>query len=89
MKLLVKGGAVLRPFLPQLQTTFVKSLRSQSNHVREAAAEALGIFVGLTPRVDALANDLMKGIMAGDDEEGVLEAIATALDKVMANAEVS
>ena len=39
--LLNKGGARLRPFIPQLQTTFVKNLSDDSHIVRNLSAEGL------------------------------------------------
>jgi hypothetical protein len=39
--LLEMGGPMLRPFLPQLQTTFVKSLHDPNDRVRNQGAVAL------------------------------------------------
>merc|ERR1719335_1554883 len=43
--LLIRGGATLKPFLPQLQTMYVKCLADPSEAVREGAADSLGTLV--------------------------------------------
>ena len=61
-KLMGKGGAVLRPFLPQLQTTFVKALQNSSDAVRANAEAALKSLVPLSPRLDPLVAELLAGV---------------------------
>lgn len=56
--MLDKGGAALKAFVPQLQTTFVKSLNDASREVRQAAAVALGKLMHLTTRVDSMLAEL-------------------------------
>jgi hypothetical protein len=56
--LLLRGGANLKPFLPQLQTTYLKCLADPSDEVKRKAAESLGILVRLAPRTEPLINDL-------------------------------
>ncbi|KAH9256625.1 hypothetical protein BASA81_005129 [Batrachochytrium salamandrivorans] len=61
-KLLGKQGVVLRPFLSQLQTTFVKALKNNtSDSVRISGLQALEVLVPLTPRIDPLVNELCQG----------------------------
>jgi hypothetical protein len=53
--LLEKIPTFLKPFLPQLQRTFAKSLADTSSEMlRTRAAKALGTLITLTPRVDPL-----------------------------------
>lgn len=53
--LLEKIPTLLKPFLPQLQRTFAKSLADTSSELlRSRAAKALGTLITLTPRIDPL-----------------------------------
>lgn len=56
--LLQKGGVGLKAFVPQLQTTFVKSLSDPAKQVRSKGAHALGMLVPMSTRVDPLLNEL-------------------------------
>jgi HEAT repeat protein len=60
--LISKGGIALKPFLPQLQTTFIKCLQDNTRAVRSRAAWALGKLTGLSTRVDPLVGDLISGL---------------------------
>jgi len=85
-----KGGARLKPFLPQLHTTFVKGLHGDSELVRKSAAEALDKLVLITTRVDPLVKDLCGHVEnAFDDEDGneeiragILSALSSVLEKI-------
>nr|KYP71848.1 Translational activator GCN1 [Cajanus cajan] len=79
-----KGGISLKPFLPQLQTTFVKCLQDSTRTVRTSAALALGKLSGLSTRVDPLVSDLLSSLQGSDG--GVREAILTALKGVLKHA---
>lgn len=79
-----KGGIALKPFLPQLQTTFVKCLQDNSRTVRTSAALALGKLSALSTRVDPLVGDLLSSLQASDG--GVREAILNALEGVLKHA---
>ncbi|KAG6388178.1 hypothetical protein SASPL_153377 [Salvia splendens] len=79
-----KGGMALKPFLPQLQTTFVKCLQDNTRTIRSSAAVALGKLSALSTRIDPLVGDLLSGLQASDP--AVKEAILTALDGVIKNA---
>ena len=57
-KLVSRGGAVLRPFAPQLQATFTKALSETTFAVRAAGASALIGLMPLTTRVDPLAIEI-------------------------------
>ncbi|XP_063940401.1 protein ILITYHIA isoform X2 [Daucus carota subsp. sativus] len=76
-----KGGIALKPFLPQLQTTFIKCLRDNTRTVRSSAALALGKLSALSARVDPLVGDLLSSLQSS--ESGVREAILTALKGVV------
>ena len=58
---------MLKPFLPQLQTTFIKALNDPNRAVRVKAASALGQLITIHPRVDPLILELHAGINAADD----------------------
>ncbi|CAI0433676.1 unnamed protein product [Linum tenue] len=79
-----KGGIALKPFLPQLQTTFIKCLQDSTRMVRTSAALALGKLSALSTRVDPLVNDLLSSLQASDS--GVREAILAALKGVLKHA---
>eukprot|EP00250_Pteridium_aquilinum_P013931 c21667_g1_i1 orf=228-8111(+) len=76
-----KGGIALKPFLPQLQTTFIKCLQDNSRPVRSRSAWALGKLASLSTRVDPLVSDLLNGLQAS--EGGVKEAMLIALNGVI------
>ncbi|XP_073041088.1 protein ILITYHIA [Primulina eburnea] len=79
-----KGGIALKPFLPQLQTTFIKCLQDNTRTVRSSAALALGKLSALSTRIDPLVGDLLSGLQAA--EPAIREAILTALEGVIKNA---
>ncbi|XP_010550811.1 PREDICTED: eIF-2-alpha kinase activator GCN1 [Tarenaya hassleriana] len=82
--LIEKGGLALKPFLPQLQTTFVKCLQDSTRTIRSSAALALGKLSALSPRVDPLVGDLITSFQVADS--GVRDAILTALRGVIKHA---
>ncbi|KAF8985319.1 translational activator of GCN4 [Entomortierella lignicola] len=80
--LLQKVPAHLKPFLPQLQRTFIKSLTDPtSSIVRVRAASALSILISLQSRVDPLVTELVAGIKSS--EAGVKETVLSALESVV------
>jgi hypothetical protein len=83
--LLEKIPAFLKPFLPQLQRTFAKSLADTSSEVlRTRAAKALGTLITLTPRIDPLIAELVTGSRTSD--AGVRNAMLKALYEVISKA---
>lgn len=83
--LLEKIPAFLKPFLPQLQRTFAKSLADTSSEVlRTRAAKALGTLITLTPRIDPLVAELVTGCKTSDT--GVRNAMLKALYEVVSKA---
>jgi hypothetical protein len=76
--LLEKIPTFLKPFLPQLQRTFAKSLADTSSDLlRARAAKALGTLIKLTPRVDPLISELVAGSKTSD------QAVRTAMFKAL------
>ncbi|KAJ4359251.1 translational activator of GCN4 [Ascochyta clinopodiicola] len=83
--LLEKIPTFLKPFLPQLQRTFAKSLADTSSDLlRARAAKALGTLIKLTPRVDPLIAELVTGSKTSD--EAVKLAMLKALFEVVSKA---
>uniref|UniRef100_J3LSA3 TOG domain-containing protein n=1 Tax=Oryza brachyantha TaxID=4533 RepID=J3LSA3_ORYBR len=82
--IIAKGGLALKPFLPQLQTTFVKCLQDNNRSVRTRAASALGKLSALSTRVDPLVSDLLSMLQSGDDS--VKESVLSALKGVVRHA---
>jgi hypothetical protein len=83
--LLEKIPTFLKPFLPQLQRTFAKSLADTSSDVlRARAAKALGTLIKLTPRVDPLIAELVTGSKTSD--QAVKTAMLKALFEVVSKA---
>ncbi|CAD7971263.1 unnamed protein product [Amoebophrya sp. A120] len=93
--LLKKGGASLRPFLPQLQTTYLKCLTdATSGEVRSKAAESLGVLVVLNPRTDSLLQELANNLScqasgaancSPEKQDGYRQALACTLDQIPAD----
>ncbi|XP_078730009.1 LOW QUALITY PROTEIN: stalled ribosome sensor GCN1 [Lampetra fluviatilis] len=83
--LLAKVGMQLKPFLPQLQTTFTKALQDPNRLVRLKAAEALGHLVPIHAKVDPLFTELLAGAKAAEDA-GVRETTLQALRFTIAGA---
>ena len=83
--LLEKIPTFLKPFLPQLQRTFAKSLADTSSDIlRQRAAKALGTLITLTPRIDPLIAELVTGAKTPD--AGVKNAMMNALYQVISKA---
>ncbi|KAH6842283.1 armadillo-type protein [Chaetomium sp. MPI-CAGE-AT-0009] len=83
--LLEKMPTALKPFLPQLQRTFAKSLADTSSDLlRSRAARALGTLIKFTPRVDPLIAELVTGSKTTD--AGVRTAMLKALYEVISKA---
>lgn len=83
--LLEKMPTALKPFLPQLQRTFAKSLADTSSEtLRTRAAKALGTLIKYTPRIDPLIAELVTGSKTTD--QGVKTAMLKALYEVISKA---
>lgn len=67
--LLLKIPQFLRPFIPQLQRTFVRSLSDPSNEkLRNGAVAALGVLIEFQPRVDSLVTELVTSAKTAEDQ---------------------
>ena len=65
--LLRKASVLLKPFFPQLQTTFMKALNDANRSVRLKAGVALAYLISIHTRPDPLFNELHTGIKSTDD----------------------
>jgi HEAT repeat protein len=77
-----KAGLALRPFIPQLQTTFVKCLPDPAREVRLQGARNLGSLSKMAPRLDQLVADLSSSCMSADID-GPKEAYIAALAAIL------
>lgn len=67
--LLHKVGVMLKQFLPQLQTTFLKALHDQNRTVRMKAGIALAELVVIHTRPDPLFTEMLNGIKTINAED--------------------
>ena len=82
--LLRKGGASLKAFAPQLQTTFVKALNDPSRQTRQRAAAGLGLLTGVSARTDGLLGELGNAVAlaeSGAIRTSIYEALSQSLAK--------
>jgi len=77
--LLEKTQAMLKPFLPQLQTTFLKALNDTNRSVRLKAGIALSHLVAIHTRPDPLFNELHTGIKNQHEDLTVKDTYLQAL----------
>ncbi|PRT52604.1 eIF-2-alpha kinase activator GCN1 [Wickerhamiella sorbophila] len=81
--LLARIPQYLKPFLPQLQRTFAKSLADPTSVLlRTRAATALGTLVTLQTRIDPLAKEIIAGVRSAEDE-GVRMAMLQSLFEIL------
>ena len=84
--LLSKIPQFLRPFIPQLQRTFVRSLSDpQNDALRSRAVIALGTLIEHQPRVDSLVTELVTGARNAS-EQGVKTAMLKGMLEVVSKA---
>ena len=77
-----KAGLALRPFIPQLQTTFVKCLPDPARDVRLQGARNLGTLSKMAPRLDQLVVDTSSSCISADID-GPKEAYLAALAAIL------
>ncbi|XP_011194571.1 eIF-2-alpha kinase activator GCN1 [Zeugodacus cucurbitae] len=81
--LLKKVGVMLKQFLPQLQTTFLKALHDSNRSVRMKAGQAISELVIIHSRPDSIFNEIHNGIKCNDDpsmRETMLAAIRLSIN---------
>lgn len=74
----------MKPFLPQLQTMYVKCLADPTEPVRQKAGESLGTLVRLSTRTEPLINELATNVSTNENP-AVRQAMGTALGEVLLN----
>ena len=77
--LLKKASVLLKPFFPQLQTTFMKALNDPNRTVRLMAGSALAHLIAIHMRPDPLFNELATGIKTASDDSSVRDTYLQAL----------
>lgn len=90
--LLEKGGKKAKPFIPSMQTTFVKSLTSSHSVIRNLSADALGILVVHGARIKSLVTELMSALKALEigrhlldvQSHGIFISLSNAIENIMA-----
>lgn len=80
--LLSKVGIMLKQFLPQLQTTFLKALSDQNRVVRIKAGIAISELAKIHTRPDPLFLEILTGVK-NSDESSVRETFLQALRNVI------
>ncbi|KAI9921758.1 hypothetical protein PsorP6_002282 [Peronosclerospora sorghi] len=82
--ILTKGGVALKPFFPQLQTTFVKALNDTAVDVQARGASALSLLVTLSPRVEPLLAELTERLRntTGAVRTANLHAVVSVVERV-------
>ena len=76
---------MLKPFLPQLQTTFIKALNDPNRAVRTCAAKALQKLIKLHTRVDPLFTELHNGVKNTEDNT-IRYIVMNSVDGAVLNA---
>ncbi|KAG1666477.1 hypothetical protein FOA52_004859 [Chlamydomonas sp. UWO 241] len=79
--LIDKAGVGLKPFVPQLQTTFLKCLNDPEVYVRLRAAANLGQLSRISARIDQLASDLVASAKTAEPQvrDSYLDSLAGLL----------
>lgn len=86
--LMLKGGAMLKAFVPQLQTSCVRCLQDPGRSVRARAVDALGRLMKLQSRVDPLLTELLNSLASSPDSsyvETTVLAVSTVVGAAGAN----
>lgn len=81
--LLEKVGTLLRPFVPQLQQTFLKALTDPQKQVRLKAASALRFLVIVHSKADPVFQEILLTVKNTSDDSSVRETALYALRLVI------
>lgn len=81
--ILKKVPTLLKPFLPQLQRTFIKCLSDPASRVRSLGSQCLSLLIVMQTRLDPLVLELVTGIKGSREDPGVRAAILEALFAVL------
>lgn len=81
--LLEKVGTLLRPFVPQLQQTFLKALTDPQKQVRLKAANALRYLVIVHSKADPVFQEIVLTVKNTTDDSSVRETALYALRLVI------
>lgn len=82
--LLRKGGVMLKAFVPQLQTTFIKAFSDPSRQVRSRGAHALGLLMAINSKPDVVLTELSSlcaNAEAASLRASALDGIAVVLER--------
>ncbi len=85
MKMLERIPTFVKPFFPQLQRTFVKSLTDVSLAVRSRAVMALTVLMRNQPRADPLIAELLGSVHSSTDD-AVAGSLTSALAGIVTSA---
>lgn len=84
--LLSKIPTFIKPFLPQLQRTFIRSIADNSSEeLRDSARVALVLLVEIQPRVEPIITDLVNASKAAGVEDEVRASTLQALFSIWKN----
>jgi hypothetical protein len=76
--LLLKVGVTLRPFLPQLQPTFLKNLNDINRVVRIKSGFALAKLLPMNPKMDQIVNEI-HGYITNSNDAQIKETLINTL----------
>ncbi len=83
--ILKRGGIALKPFVPQLQTTFIKALSDPMKSVRVNAVSSLASLMVMAPKVDSVVSELCTACTAADSS-AVKASVLAAVSSVIVSA---
>ena len=76
------GGAFLKAFAPQLQTTFIKGIKDDDYETRRRSKDGLVLLVKVSPRTDAMLSEVAT-TASTMDERGVQLSCLEALYEIL------
>ena len=86
--LLLKVEITLKPFLPQLQPTFLKNLNDINRTIRLKSGFALAKLLFMNPKMDTIINELLNYIKSNEDiliKETLLNTLRLCINNVGSN----